>query len=117
MNDTATEQPQAAATPTPAAGSEPPPALPAGSGEAAAPRDLTAARPEILQLPVNALAVDVAQAGAMLGVSTATIRREIDRGRLRAARIGRVYRVRVAELHAYLKRQEVTKSEIGRAGA
>lgn len=62
----------------------------------------------IVTLPAHTLAVDLAQAGAMLGVCTATIRREIDRGRLRAVRIGRVYRVRVAELHAYLKRCEIS---------
>lgn len=52
------------------------------------------------------LAVDLPQAAKMLGVCTATMRREIDRGKLRAFKIGRVYRVRVAELHAYLKRLE-----------
>jgi excisionase family DNA binding protein len=72
----------------------------------ATPHDLSGAPPNIAALPVNVLAVDLDTAAQMLGVCTATIRREIDRGRLRAVKIGRVYRVRVAELHAYLKRQE-----------
>ena len=72
----------------------------------AAPQDLSGARPNIDRLPVNVLAVDIATGAQMLGVCAATIRREIDRGRLRAVKIGRVYRVRVAELHAYLKRCE-----------
>ncbi|MGD0090111.1 MAG: helix-turn-helix domain-containing protein [Planctomycetota bacterium] len=72
----------------------------------AMPVDLRSARPDIAALPANVLAVDVPTAAEMLGVCAATIRREIDRGQLRAVRIGRVYRVRVAELHAYLKRLE-----------
>lgn len=56
--------------------------------------------------PPHALAVDIYEAARMLGVHANTIRREIDRGRLRAVKIGRVWRVRVAELHSYLKRNE-----------
>lgn len=52
------------------------------------------------------LAVDVFQAAAMIGVCDDTIRREIDRGNLKACRVGRLLRIRVAELHAYLKRAE-----------
>jgi excisionase family DNA binding protein len=52
------------------------------------------------------IAVKLPEAGAMVGVSAATIRREIDRGNLRGFRIGRQWRVRVNELHAYLQRQE-----------
>lgn len=56
---------------------------------------------------ITPLAVDLPEAAQMLGVCTATVRREIDRGKLRGLKIGRVYRVRIAELHAYLKRLEV----------
>ena len=52
------------------------------------------------------LAVAIPEAAVLLGVSVRTVRREIDRGNLRAVRIGRVWRIRVAELHAYLKRLE-----------
>ena len=53
-----------------------------------------------------ALAVDLNKAASLVGVSTTTIRREINRGNLLALRIGRVFRVRMAELHAYLARAE-----------
>lgn len=52
------------------------------------------------------LAVDVKQAARMLGICTKTLRREIDRGELAALRIGKAVRIRVAEIHAYLKRKE-----------
>jgi excisionase family DNA binding protein len=42
----------------------------------------------------------------MLDVCTKTLRREIDRGELAAVRIGNAVRIRVAEIHAYLKRKE-----------
>jgi excisionase family DNA binding protein len=61
-------------------------------------------RPVPTGLPV--MAVDISQAAQMIGVSDDTIRREIDRGRLRAARVGRLVRIRVVELTAYLKRSE-----------
>lgn len=54
----------------------------------------------------GALAVSIQEAADLLGVHINTIRREISRGNLAAVRIGRVWRVRVAELHAYLKRNE-----------
>lgn len=57
------------------------------------------------------LAVDLAETARMLSVSVKTVRREIDRCKLRAFRIGRVRRVRVAEIEAYLRRQE--RSENG----
>lgn len=55
---------------------------------------------------VSSMAVDLAKSAALLGVSVKTVRREIARGKLRALQIGRVWRVRVAELEAYLKRLE-----------
>jgi len=59
------------------------------------------------------LAVDLNEAAGLLGVSVTTIRREINRGNLMALRIGRIFRVRVAELDAYLKRAE-TRENLGK---
>jgi excisionase family DNA binding protein len=59
-----------------------------------------------LKSRVLPMAVDIKGAAQALSVSDDTVRREIDRGKLRAVRIGRVWRVRVAELEAYLKRCE-----------
>ena len=52
------------------------------------------------------LAVDVKVAAGMIGVCTKTLRREIERGDLAALRIGKAVRIRVVEIHAYLKRKE-----------
>jgi excisionase family DNA binding protein len=52
------------------------------------------------------LAVGIAEAARLVSVSDDTIRREIDRGRLRAAKIGKIWRIRVKELEEYLKRSE-----------
>lgn len=54
----------------------------------------------------NPKAVDLACVANMLSVSVKTVRREIDRGELRALRIGRAWRVRITEVNAYLKRKE-----------
>lgn len=56
------------------------------------------------KIHLEPLAVDIPEAATLLSVSTKTIRREIDRGRLPALRIGRVWRIRIAELKAYLVR-------------
>jgi excisionase family DNA binding protein len=53
------------------------------------------------------LSVSVSQAGKSLGVCTRTVRREIDRGRLAAFRVGRSLRIRMTELRRYMERQEV----------
>jgi excisionase family DNA binding protein len=55
-----------------------------------------------------ALAVDLPEAAHMLNVCVKTLRREICRGNLKALRIGRVWRVRLVELDAYLKRCEIS---------
>ena len=90
--------------PTESAGGQP---IAVSQGTAAPAVPITPyARSEYVAIHPTALAVDLATAAGMLGICTATVRREIDRGKLRAVRIGRVYRVRVAELHAYLKRLE-----------
>lgn len=57
-------------------------------------------------IPPGQLAVDVQQAAQMLDVCTKTLRREINRGELAAVRIGKAVRIRVVEIHAYLKRKE-----------
>lgn len=60
----------------------------------------------------SALAVSLQEAADMLGVHTNTVRREIWRGNLAAVRIGRILRVRVAELHAYLRRNEIRRPNV-----
>jgi len=55
---------------------------------------------------VAQLAIDLKEAATVLAVSPQTIMREINRGNLRALKIGRQWRVRVSELDAYLERQE-----------
>jgi len=54
----------------------------------------------------GAIAVRISEAGEMLGVSSKTFMREIDRGNLHGLKLGRSWRVRVAEIEAYLRRQE-----------
>ncbi|MBI3830162.1 MAG: helix-turn-helix domain-containing protein [Planctomycetes bacterium] len=59
-------------------------------------------------LPLDdALAVGIVEAARLLRLHPETLRREVARGNLRACRVGRVLRIRTAELHAYLKRLEV----------
>ena len=82
-----------------------PASAPAGEGAVPGP-DLRMARPEIAALHAPALAVDIEEAGRLVGVCCETIRREIMRGNLRAFKIGRVWRVRISELLSYLKRLE-----------
>ena len=52
------------------------------------------------------VAVNLQNAANMMQVSIKTVRREVTRGKLHAVRIGRILRIRVSEIHAYLKRQE-----------
>lgn len=61
----------------------------------------------VLSFPASARAVTIEEAAAMLSVCDRTIRREIDRGRLRASRIGRAIRIRVADIEAYLKNSQM----------
>jgi len=56
---------------------------------------------------VPSMVVELPVAAKLLGVSIKTVRREINRCSLRALKIGRVWRVRVSEIEAYLKRLEV----------
>jgi excisionase family DNA binding protein len=55
---------------------------------------------------VSSMAVDLHVAARLLNVSVKTVRREINRRKLRALQIGRIWRVRVSEIDAYLKRLE-----------
>jgi len=55
---------------------------------------------------VTPLAVTLDEAGKMLGVCGRTVLREIERGHLKGLKVGHQWRVRLAELQAYLKRQE-----------
>lgn len=54
----------------------------------------------------KAIAVSIREAAEMVGVCAMTLKREIDRGHLRGFKIGRTWRIRVAELESYLKRSE-----------
>ena len=54
----------------------------------------------------KAIAVSIREAAEMVGVCSMTLKREIDRGHLRGLKVGRMWRVRVAELESYLKRSE-----------
>ncbi|HEY3318907.1 MAG TPA: excisionase family DNA-binding protein [Planctomycetota bacterium] len=47
------------------------------------------------------------EAAKDVGVCRKTLKREIEAGRLRAFRVGRQYRIRSAELEAYMKRAEL----------
>lgn len=60
---------------------------------------------------MNAIAVSVKTAAAMVEVSESTIREAIDKGALTAFRIGRAIRIHVAELEAWTKAQTVVGSE------
>lgn len=63
-------------------------------------------RPALPPAGNGELAVSLVAAAQMLGVCKRTLERERDRGRLKCLRIGRHWKVRVAELHAYLRRCE-----------
>ena len=59
-----------------------------------------------VEAPSLPLALDAFEAARMLGVDHKTLRREIDRGRLRGFKVGRLLRIQTAELLAYIRRQE-----------
>ena len=71
------------------------------SGQSGAQAPSAAALPPLL--------IDLKSAADMLGLHINTIRREINRGNLASVRIGRVLRIRVAELQAYVKRNETRR--------
>ncbi len=51
--------------------------------------------------------VSLAQVAQCLGVCQRTVRREIDRGRLAAFRVGRSVRIRMGELRRYMESEMV----------
>jgi len=63
-----------------------------------------------VQVNMNAesqpLIVSLIEAAKMLGSCKRTIERERDRGRLKCLRLGRHWKVRITEIHAYLRRLE-----------
>lgn len=92
------------APPAPPPPSPAPPATAVPIAAAAQPQPQPAAlAPAPILANRSPLAVDVFEAARLLSVNPATVRREISRGNLRAVRIGRVFRVRVAELQVYLQ--------------
>ena len=51
--------------------------------------------------------VSLRQAAGILGVCVRTVRREIDRGKLLAIRVGRSVRIRMSELRRYMEGEAV----------
>lgn len=47
------------------------------------------------------------EASRLLGVCVRTVRREIERGRLIAFRVGRSLRIRMSELRRYMEREAI----------
>lgn len=62
--------------------------------------------PRMTDVAAETLVVNLERAARMLGICKRTLERERDRGELRCLRIGRHWKVRVGELHAYLRRRE-----------
>lgn len=55
----------------------------------------------------NAEFVNLREASRILRVCVRTVRREIERGRLKAIRVGRSLRIRMSELHRYMEQQTI----------
>jgi excisionase family DNA binding protein len=51
--------------------------------------------------------VSLSRVAKILGVCVRTVRREVDRGRLAAFRVGRNLRIRMSELRRYMEREAV----------
>lgn len=51
--------------------------------------------------------VSLKEAGRILGVCVRTVRREIDRGKLAAFRVGRNLRIKLSELRRYMGKELV----------
>ena len=51
--------------------------------------------------------VSLSRAATILGVCVRTVRREIDRGKLLAIRVGRSLRIRMSELRRYMQSHPV----------
>jgi excisionase family DNA binding protein len=62
----------------------------------------------VAQFPDNeAELVSIREAGRRLGVCARTVRREIERGRLKGIRVGRSLRIRITELSRYMENQTI----------
>lgn len=72
------------------------------------PRALANVQSSAALLSSPALVVSLATAAKMLDSCKRTIERERDRGELKCLRIGGRWKVRVGELHAYLRRKEIS---------
>lgn len=59
------------------------------------------------RLEIDDRCVSLREAGRILGVCVRTVRREIDRGKLLAIRVGRSLRIRVSELQRYMRSHPV----------
>jgi excisionase family DNA binding protein len=57
--------------------------------------------------PMEEQCVSLRQAARILGVCVRTVRREIDRGKLLAIRVGRNLRIKMSELRRYMEREAV----------
>lgn len=51
--------------------------------------------------------VSLSRAAKILGVCVRTVRREIERGKLLAIRVGRSLRIRMSELRRYVEQQTI----------
>lgn len=51
--------------------------------------------------------LDLKEASAFLGTCTRTVTREIQRGKLRAFRVGRKWKIQMCELRRYMERQTI----------
>jgi excisionase family DNA binding protein len=51
--------------------------------------------------------VSLQEAGKRLSVCVRTVRREIDRGRLNAFRVGKIWRIRMSELQRYMESEAI----------
>jgi len=51
--------------------------------------------------------VSLSRAAKILGVCVRTVRREIERGKLLAIRVGRSLRIRMSELRRYMEQQTI----------
>ena len=71
------------------------------------PRPLANVQSSAALLSSPALVVSLATAAKMLDSCKRTVERERDRGELKCLRIGGRWKVRVGELHAYLRRKEI----------
>lgn len=66
--------------------------------------------PMVSEVQTQSLVVGLERGAEMLGICKRSIERLRDRGELRCLRIGRHWKVRVSELHQFIRRQEAESS-------